>query len=84
MMNFPIALIFRPKTGCRQYVMYEMSAVVDFCSRHPYRHEVLTVLPVLRDGRTLARFSAPASEVAMTLADRLVGGVVAGVSSGQQ
>jgi hypothetical protein len=46
-MSALVAIVYRLGKGCRQYPFESMRDLEKFCSRHPYRNEVLRVYPVI-------------------------------------
>lgn len=60
----PIALVFRNKTGCRQYPFKTIDELEQWVKRKPYRDEVITVMPINSDSsvgekRQIASREAP-------------------------
>lgn len=64
-MNRPplIALIYRQRTGCRQYAFETVEQIKQFTKRYPYRTETIRVMPV-NDREILGDAWIPAGEAA--------------------
>lgn len=41
-----IALVYRVGKGCKQYPFYDLESLQKWVSRHPYKNEMLNVIPV--------------------------------------
>lgn len=67
-MNAPniIALVYRAKSGCRQYPFETVEALAYFSTRHPYKNEHLKVIPII-NGKLGTPFIAHASNAAARL-----------------
>lgn len=59
----PIVLVFRVKTGCRQYPFYNVEELEKFMSRKPYRNEYFTFRMISREGRLGETLCASANDV---------------------
>lgn len=57
------ALVYRFGKGCRQYAFETADDLASWASRHPYKNELLRVMPV-KDGKILADRWMPAEEAA--------------------
>lgn len=60
----PVALVYRARTGCRQYPFFSADELQAWAARHPYRNETLTVHPILADGKFGEKAVLPAAEAA--------------------
>lgn len=59
----PVALVYRKKTGCRQYCFDTVEALADWASRHPYRNEDLRV-QVIHGRRFVSDYTVAAPQAA--------------------
>lgn len=67
------ALVYRIGKGCQQYPFATADELQQWAARHPYRNEVLHVLPVKADGTMGNAKVVPAGESAEFV--RIAGGV---------
>lgn len=59
-----VALVYRQKTGCKQYAFETVRELDAWTRRHPYRNEVLRVMPVSHDGKFLHDLPVNANDAA--------------------
>ena len=64
------ALAYRNKTGCRQYPFETKEELLAWCTRWPYRDEVVNIMLFGADKRLKREFLAKGSMVEACLDDR--------------
>lgn len=67
-----VALVFRKGFGCRQYPFLTVEKLEEWTKRHPYRDEILRVMPV-KDMKPLGDKWVPAAEAAAYVRDAVFG-----------
>lgn len=63
----PICLVFRQKTGCKQYPFNTVEELDQWASRHPYNKETLRFIAFRPDGQLAGMAECKASEAAKKL-----------------